>query len=86
MIVKCETCGKVLIENHQKYVSMYIVLKNAMFLLCQQDKKLNGRYSGGKFVPCVICNKKIYRTPCLLKTVNHPACSRKCVVCGKAIT
>lgn len=79
MLLNCETCGKSFNRKPSEIGKHIYCSRDCRNIAVSKDKTLNGRYSGGKYVKCCICNKEIYKTPCHLKIgSDHPTCSITC--------
>jgi len=80
MKIKCSHCGKEF-DRKPSETGLYnnYCSKSCHLIAVASNKKLNGMYSGGQYVNCVICGTKHYRTPSQFKKANgHPCCCREC--------
>jgi hypothetical protein len=80
MIVTCEKCG-VEFSRKPSEVGIHVFCSRGCYKASiKKDKTLNGRYSGGKSVSCVVCGRDHYRTPTQLAVGgDNPCCSAACL-------
>ena len=79
MEVMCEVCKNIFKRKPSEIGKNIYCSRKCYLEAISKDKTLNGRYSGGQFVPCVICGKKHYRRPSTLKKQKgRYCCSVKC--------
>ena len=80
MIISCDYCGIKFNRKPSEIGKNSYCSKKCYLSAVKEDKTLNGRYAGGEYIDCVVCNKPHYRTSCLIKKANgHPCCSVKCL-------
>lgn len=79
MEVKCDFCGSKFKRKPSELSNQNYCCRACYTSAIKKDKSLSANYKGGKYVKCVICGKKHYRTPHQIeKAKNHPCCSRNC--------
>lgn len=74
---KCPICGKIF------HVANCVASKKHCSMKCKligikKNPTISSNYKGGKYIKCNFCEKKVWVTPCKLKTVGKTYCSTTC--------
>lgn len=81
-VLVCEHCTTTFTRTPSEVAksknNRYFCSKTCHAKAVKTDKTLNGRYAGGKCLPCEQCGNEVYRTPWHLNTNKQNFCSKQC--------